>query len=199
MAWVTPKTDWDRDTDRFNYTDYNRIKGNVELVYILSVPYHGTNTQSISANNQFTVMCGHFNEGWNTDFVIHVTGETTDYTHEHHLEFDDQTGTGGTVVERIVSTTEPLTITWTQTLKYVGVEEYYEIEDMGNDKAVNDFWYADEWNTILDNLRLISEKTGIAIDEMPIYYPNGSTPTDDELNVIENNCLVIYNAIMGGE
>ena len=29
MAWTTPKTDWD-ETDRFNITDYNRIKNNIQ-------------------------------------------------------------------------------------------------------------------------------------------------------------------------
>lgn len=32
MAWTTPKTDW-KSTDRFNISDYNRIKGNLEYLH----------------------------------------------------------------------------------------------------------------------------------------------------------------------
>ena len=32
MSWVTPKTDWDNVTDKFNISDYNRIKGNLEFL-----------------------------------------------------------------------------------------------------------------------------------------------------------------------
>ncbi|KLU65734.1 hypothetical protein DEAC_c23640 [Desulfosporosinus acididurans] len=31
MSWQTPKTDW-KPTDYFNYTDFNRIEGNVEEI-----------------------------------------------------------------------------------------------------------------------------------------------------------------------
>lgn len=43
MAWTTPKTDWKitiingkYSGDYFNYTDYNRIKGNIE--YLAQIP-----------------------------------------------------------------------------------------------------------------------------------------------------------------
>lgn len=32
MTWTTPKTDW-KSTDRFNISDYNRIKGNLEYLH----------------------------------------------------------------------------------------------------------------------------------------------------------------------
>lgn len=32
MAWATPKTDW-KITDRFNKSDYNRIRGNLEYLH----------------------------------------------------------------------------------------------------------------------------------------------------------------------
>ena len=32
MEWITPKTDW-VSTDRFNITDYNRIKNNLEYLH----------------------------------------------------------------------------------------------------------------------------------------------------------------------
>ena len=31
MAWITPKTDW-TNTDRFEYTDFNRIKNNIQYL-----------------------------------------------------------------------------------------------------------------------------------------------------------------------
>ena len=45
MAWTTPKTDWkityvdgEYAGDYFNYTDYNRIKGNIEYLVALPMP-----------------------------------------------------------------------------------------------------------------------------------------------------------------
>ena len=38
MAWTTPKTDWIA-TDYFNYTDYNRIKGNIEFLAEIPIPH----------------------------------------------------------------------------------------------------------------------------------------------------------------
>lgn len=32
VEWITPKTDW-QSTDRFNYTDYNRIKNNISFLH----------------------------------------------------------------------------------------------------------------------------------------------------------------------
>ena len=32
MAWVAPKTDW-KSSDRFNISDYNRIRGNLEYLH----------------------------------------------------------------------------------------------------------------------------------------------------------------------
>ena len=32
MAWQTPKTNW-QTTDRFNYSDFNRIKNNITIIY----------------------------------------------------------------------------------------------------------------------------------------------------------------------
>lgn len=31
MAWIEPKTDWNKN-DRFNYSDYNRIKNNLDYI-----------------------------------------------------------------------------------------------------------------------------------------------------------------------
>ena len=32
MAWINPKTDWTKN-DRFNYSDYNRIKNNLNYLH----------------------------------------------------------------------------------------------------------------------------------------------------------------------
>lgn len=33
MPWLEPKTNWDKDTDRFEAEDYNRIKGNLNYLH----------------------------------------------------------------------------------------------------------------------------------------------------------------------
>lgn len=111
MAWVQPKVLWYSD-DYINYTDYNRIKNDVEALY---------------------------------DML-----------------------------------TDP----------------DFELADMGEDKAVNDLWYADEVNTILDNLDLIAREIGMAFNK-PYYFPNGNTPNNVELGYIEHKLLLIYNRING--
>ena len=68
------------------------------------------------------------------------------------------------------------------------------VADMGEDKVVNDLWYADEFNTICDNIRIVAEANGTRFYP-PYYYPNGSTPTNVELNYIEQTLLNIYNRI----
>ena len=71
----------------------------------------------------------------------------------------------------------------------------FEIEDMGSDKAVNDLWYADEVNLIVENLDRIAEGIGADFKNKPYYYPNGDTPTYMELNVIEQTLRNLYNRV----
>lgn len=197
MAWVTPKTDWDRDTDRFNYTDYNRLKGNISYLYQLLFPFHVKayeTTIAVGNTGVFSTNVQNIPQDRAYQFDVIVTGDNTNYTESYSYV----TGDEGQKTYEVTATDENLNMQVWFTNRPIDVQ-YFDLADMGADKAVNAYWYADEWNTILDNLRLISEKTEVAIDEMPVYYPNGSTPTDNELNVIENNCLVIYNAIMGGD
>lgn len=40
MGWTTPKTDW-KITDRFNLTDYNRIRGNIEYLHEFAEELYG--------------------------------------------------------------------------------------------------------------------------------------------------------------
>ena len=40
MSWITPKTDWTA-TDRFNISDFNRIKNNIEYLHTEAVKIFG--------------------------------------------------------------------------------------------------------------------------------------------------------------
>lgn len=77
-------------------------------------------------------------------------------------------------------------------------DEYdFPYEDMGEDKSVNDYWYADEVNTICDNLDSMCEALGGDFSGKPMYSDNGATPTYAELNLIEKRTRDLYNQIMG--
>ena len=71
----------------------------------------------------------------------------------------------------------------------------FELEDMGNDKAINDFWTASEFDVLIDNIELIAISLGGNFSNKPYYYPNGATPTVLELNVIERKIQNLYNRI----
>ena len=71
----------------------------------------------------------------------------------------------------------------------------FELEDMGNDKIVNEYWTADEFDTLINNVEAIAVFLGGDFDDKPYYYPNGATPTVAELNVIEEKILYLYNQI----
>ena len=73
----------------------------------------------------------------------------------------------------------------------------FELDDMGEDKAINDLWYADEFNVILDNLDRIAQFINTKFNK-PLYFPNGHTPNYTELGYIEHKILMIYNRINGG-
>ncbi|SCY03264.1 hypothetical protein SAMN02910371_00804 [Butyrivibrio sp. INlla14] len=114
--WQTPKTDWawrsETEGDFFEYTDYNRIKGNIEY------------------------------------------------------------------------------------LKELAKEVYlpFSIIDMGNDKTRSDYPYADEINTLADNLEIIVENTyPVSIGTKTVYEDNGKFIGYADLNRIESATLNIYN------
>lgn len=60
IEWITPKTDW-KSTDRFNLSDYSRIKGNMEYIRARSegilTPY---NFEEMSQVTAYTAI-------WNVD------------------------------------------------------------------------------------------------------------------------------------
>ena len=62
-------------------------------------------------------------------------------------------------------------------------------------KAVNDYWFAREINAILDGIEAVAKDIGSNFDNKPYYYPNGSTPTVMELNLIERKLDRLYNQI----
>lgn len=114
MEWITPKTDWDPEIDRFNYTDFNRIKNN--LLYL------------------------------------------------------------GEYAKKIA---------WPVAL-----------EDMGSDRTRGEYPYADEINTISDNLeKLVKGTYPIYIGEKTVYEDNGAFIGYADLNRIEGACLRLYENI----
>jgi hypothetical protein len=129
MEWITPKTDWygARDSngtytgDRFNFGDYNRIKGNINYLHALAA--------------------------------------------QVYMPFG--------------------------------------IEDMGDDKGVEDYPYADEINRLADNLETIRDWSyAIDIGVKTVYEDNGPFIGYADLNRIEKACLELYtnlNRIKAGK
>ena len=75
--------------------------------------------------------------------------------------------------------------------------DLFDIVDMGSEKLVNDLLYARELNTVLDNLELIGSNIGLPFEDRPYYSADGSMPDADELNLIEEYELLLYNRING--
>lgn len=122
MSWETPKTDWygvtDSDGvysgDRFNATDFNRIKNNLE------------------------------------------------YLRELSLYMYDE----------------------------------YDINDVGDDRTVTDYLYADEINELEENLVTINENTLVqSYGDSPTYSANGLTMDYTELNRLESAILDLYDKL----
>lgn len=73
----------------------------------------------------------------------------------------------------------------------------FDIEDMGEDKQVGDYFYADEINAMEQNLELINQKTyNLAIGNTQTFEPNGYTMHFVELNRIESMTLEIHDLLM---
>lgn len=121
MSWQTPKIDWHGAVednvytgDRFNYTDYNRIKNN--LVYL-------------------------------RELAIKMYDE-------------------------------------------------FSINDVGNDKTVAEYFYADEINQMEENLETINSNTlKREYGSAPTYVDNGNTPDYVELNRLESSILDLYDRL----
>ena len=119
MAWTTPKTNWkvtfvdgEYYGDYFGYTDYNRIKGNIE--YLAQMP-----------------------------------------------------------------------------------EPSITIAEMGNNKAVGDLIFPEEFNAFQYNLDLIGFSVGVIYKDYRIFFPNSNTPTFEDLNQIESFILLLHDILSG--
>lgn len=74
----------------------------------------------------------------------------------------------------------------------------FSIADPGAEKTYSDYIYADEINTIEDDLEAICRSTyPFAIGDKRIYYPNQPTIDFAEINRIEAACLLIYDQLRG--
>ena len=69
----------------------------------------------------------------------------------------------------------------------------------GGRKTYADYFYADEVNAMVDNLKVISKNLGYvyhSLEDMTMYEDNGRTMTYDELNRIEQELSSIYNQVL---
>ena len=75
----------------------------------------------------------------------------------------------------------------------------YEYENMGDDKTVSDFPYADEFNLIELNLKLLHDKTFGFVDykfsDVKSWYPNQQTPSYEDMNRYEQMAVDYYNGL----
>ena len=75
----------------------------------------------------------------------------------------------------------------------------YEYEDMGNDKTYSDFPYADEFNLIELNLKLLHDKSfgfvKYTSSDMKNWYPNKPTPSYEDMNRYEQMTVDYYNGL----
>lgn len=72
----------------------------------------------------------------------------------------------------------------------------FSIADMGADKQVGDYFYADEINVFEDNLRTINIHTvNLNIGNTPRYLPNEGIMTFSDLNRLEGEILRLYNIL----
>ena len=193
MSWVVPKTFWLK-SDYINVADYNRWKNNVEYIKDLLVVYFEQFTNAVSEGN---IMYLHFeetvNEGeivyWRLRYTRSESGEVTEFSYEFTESGTYDYGAFEFPESGSLKVTKEVTR---------GID-FIPYEDMGADKTVNDYWYADEVNTIIDNLLAISYAVlGYERGGLPIYSDNGNTPTADECNAIEGLTLYLYNQIVGG-
>lgn len=121
MTWVTPKTNWHGETtdgiytgDRFNASDYNRIKNNIAYLYTLAESLY----------------------------------------------------------------------------------KHFNIENIGNDKNIGDYFYADEINKIENTLKFINRNTlNRSYGNTPIFNDNGNIFDFNELNRLEGATLDLYNRL----
>ena len=72
----------------------------------------------------------------------------------------------------------------------------FSIIDMGVDKQVGDYFYADEINVFEHNLYTINAHTvNLNIGETPRFLPNEGIMTFSDLNRLESEILRLYNIL----
>lgn len=69
------------------------------------------------------------------------------------------------------------------------------ISSMGSDKVVGDLIFPDDFNRFERNLNVIASAVGVEYEDYPEFFPNGNTPTFEDLNQIESFCLVLYEIL----
>ena len=73
----------------------------------------------------------------------------------------------------------------------------FSIQDMGEDKNVGDYIYADEINLLENNLDTLCKNTIPSLaGKKKSYYENTATIDFAELNRIEKCCLDLWNCMM---
>lgn len=78
----------------------------------------------------------------------------------------------------------------------VSLYPQFTLSNMGEDKSKDQYFYAEEINTIENNLKVIAEKTFAPdIGESSLYVANGRLFDYQELNRIEGATLDMYNQL----
>lgn len=84
-------------------------------------------------------------------------------------------------------------------LRDLAVKLYPEftINDIGADRTVSDYFYAEDINAIEENLTIINKNTlNIDYGTAPTYLPNGTTMDYKELNRMESAMLDLYDQLI---
>lgn len=84
-------------------------------------------------------------------------------------------------------------------LREISVTMYKEfsINDLGDDRSKDQYFYADEINQLEENVKIIAENTfDPDVGEAPLYTANGKIFDYDELNRIEGLILELYNQLL---
>lgn len=74
--------------------------------------------------------------------------------------------------------------------------EEFSIQSLGSDRTPKDFFYADEINTLEDNLKTINNNSLKRFyGNVPVYVDNGNTMDFKELNRLESAILDLYEKL----
>lgn len=74
--------------------------------------------------------------------------------------------------------------------------EEFSIQSLGSDRTPKDFFYADEINTLEDNLKTINNNSlKRSYGNVPVYVDNGNTMDFKELNRLESAILDLYEKL----